>query len=553
MTIQARTIAVTFSLFLVSQIACQTDPTTPDLSIADAGEDLGTEDLGSTADLGPEDLGAADVGPGPDVGTPLDSGPDLGQDLGAGDDLGVDMGVDMGPPPVQAIWARRYEALTNALVEVRAVKTDPQNNIIMAGVFARDVDFGEADGVVSSQGTGEDLVIAKYTPDGDELWRRTVAGRDNASQDRVFDLDVDPMGNVYLGGFFRGGNLEFPAGELSPGHPVRRQILLLKFDANGTPVWGDLFGEFGRGDNEGVAIFGRGEAQGVQIDPSTGDLIACGRFQATLDLGGADLTTNGNFADLWVARFSEAGAHIASRAFGGAQTDEATDCAVDAMGNVFITGNFGGTINFGISDHDTDFREEGAFVVKLDPNFDAIWSRGYSAREMKARAIEIDSNGDALIAGVATGSIDFGSGTSASASSSAFLVKLSGTDGAWVWERVLRTASTEAVHALAIDSQNAVIVGGTAGTSVDLGLGTVMHTGVRDDMYAAKFAADGTPVWGAVFGGDNYHEQTTALAVDSLGDVILGAYAGSAIIDFGLGPLAFDRLGFHAALLKLPR
>ena len=516
-------------------------------------------------DNGPLDMGmiASDTGPSPDSGPALDMGaPDIGQrpdqgspvDLGTTPDAGVelDMGMDAGEAPIRALWARRFEAIGSAIVQVEGVAADPQNNVVLAGHFARDVDFGEADGVVSSNGTGDDLVIAKYTPDGDELWRRTVAGRDNASQDRVYDVDIDATGNVYVAGFLRGGNLEFPAGEISPGHPTNRQIALLKYDPDGVPVWGDLFGEFGRGDNEGEQIFGRGEAQGVSVDPTTQDVVFCGSFGATLDLGGAELTTNGNMSDLWVARFSAQGTHLASRAFGGTSSDEATDCKVDSSGNIFVTGNFSGTISLGGVDHTTDFREEGGFIMKLGPDLTPLWSRGYSARELSARAIEVDTSGDVLFAGVISGSIDFGSGTSASASNSAYLVKLSGVDGAWIWEKILRTASSDSVHSLAVDSASNIVLGGTAGQSVDFGGGMRAHTGVRDDMYIAKFDASGTHVWSAIFGGDNYHEQTTALAFDSAGDVLVGAYAGSAVIDFGTGPLSFDRLAFHAALLKLP-
>ena len=89
-----------------------------------------------------------------------------------------------------------------------------------------------------------------------------------------------------------------------------------------------------------------------------------GGFGGTVDLGGGALTGAGS-RDVFVAKLSSGGSHIWSKSFGDAGTQDANAIAIDAAGNVIVTGGFGGSLDFGggpISSTGNDM-----FIAKFGP------------------------------------------------------------------------------------------------------------------------------------------------------------------------------------------
>ena len=94
--------------------------------------------------------------------------------------------------------------------------------------------------------------------------------------------------------------------------------------------------------------FGDGSDQyaiAVAVDASR-NLIVAGYFEGTLDFGGGVLTSAGA-NDIFVAKFGSDGAHLWSKRFGDGSDQAASAVAVDASGNVIVTGVFRGTVDFG--------------------------------------------------------------------------------------------------------------------------------------------------------------------------------------------------------------
>jgi hypothetical protein len=84
----------------------------------------------------------------------------------------------------------------------------------------------------------------------------------------------------------------------------------------------------------------------VAVD-ANGDVVVTGVFFDTVDFGGGPLTSAGN-GDIFVAKYSASdGSHLWSRRFGGTSFEEGSGVAVDANGDVVVTGRFHGTVDFG--------------------------------------------------------------------------------------------------------------------------------------------------------------------------------------------------------------
>ena len=85
---------------------------------------------------------------------------------------------------------------------------------------------------------------------------------------------------------------------------------------------------------------------GIAIDDS-GNVFLTGRFKGTVDFGGGDLVSTGPFHDGFLAKYSPNGTHLWSQSFGGTRDSDAQSVATDDSGNVFITGDFTEVTDFG--------------------------------------------------------------------------------------------------------------------------------------------------------------------------------------------------------------
>jgi hypothetical protein len=165
----------------------------------------------------------------------------------------------------------------------------------------------------------------------------------SSGQDLGLGVAVDSAGDSYVTGAYVGtvdfdpgsgtANLTSTPGAFSDG-------FLAKYNPSGALVW---VKDMGPGDWNDYA--------GLTVDGS-GNVIATGFFQGTVDFdqgpGTANLTAVGYNA-AYVVKYDPTGALIwaekidATNSSGGAVGQTLT---TDASGNVYVTGNYGGTVDF---------------------------------------------------------------------------------------------------------------------------------------------------------------------------------------------------------------
>ena len=125
-----------------------------------------------------------------------------------------------------------------------------------------------------------------------------------------------------------------------------------------------------------------------------------GEFQSTASFGETEiaLTTAGGY-DVFVAKLSSTGDWLWARRAGGSSADRARDIAVNASGDVFVTGYYHSTASFGetalSSAHDRD-----AFVAKLSPGGDWFWAvRAGGAAHCETYGIALDDSDNVFVSG----------------------------------------------------------------------------------------------------------------------------------------------------------
>jgi len=266
----------------------------------------------------------------------------------------------------------------------------------------------------------------------------------------------------------------------------------------------------------------------------SGNVLVGGSFTGTVDLGGGALSSGG-MDDAFLAKYLADGTPVWSRRMGGTGNDGVTGIAVDRSGNAFVTGYFQNAVDFGGGALSSAGLND-IFVAKYSATNGFLWAKRFgSTGDDEGFGVAVDGNGDVLVTGVYTTSVNFGGSTLSSfgGGRGAFIVKLGGSDGHHIWSQRLLSLSESFGFGVAVDS---------AGNAYDVGsfIGDVMFKGIRytnagdQDVFLAKYAAaDGAETWIDHFGGPNT-DMGTGVAVDAGNNlVVTGQFNGS--VDFGGG------------------
>ena len=230
---------------------------------------------------------------------------------------------DAGAAPGDHLWSKRFGDANGQFGE--SVTVDGSGNVFLTGAFLGSVDFGG--GPLTSAGQA-DIFLAKFDPAGNHLWSKRFG---DATDQFPRSVAVDGSGNAFLTGYFT-GSVDFGGGPLTSAG--LEDIFLAKFDPAGTHLWSKRFGDANSQIGQGVAVDG------------LGNVFLTGYFSGSVDFGGGPLTSAVGY-DIFLAKFDAAGTHLWSKRFGDATGQFGLSVAVDGSGNVFLTGRFLGSADFG--------------------------------------------------------------------------------------------------------------------------------------------------------------------------------------------------------------
>jgi hypothetical protein len=198
---------------------------------------------------------------------------------------------------------------------------------------------------------------------------------------------------------------------------------------------------------------------------------------------------------------------------------------VDGNGNVFITGYFEGTSNFGttlvVSVGASDI-----FVAKYDPvGISWSWVRSSGATSYDSgNGIAVDVSGNVFVTGAFEGTVNFGTISVTSAGSSdAFITKYSNS-GSVKWVQTVHGSSSSQGNSIAIDSNENVFLTGAFGGTVNFD--AVQKSAVGSwDIFVAKYNKFGTFQWSQIAGGTGFDnvEGTIYLVGNFQGTAKFGA------------------------------
>lgn len=268
----------------------------------------------------------------------------------------------------------------------------------------------------------------------------------------------------------------------------------------------------------------------VAVD-AAGNSVVAGYFTGTATFGTNTLVSAGQ-TDLFLARYNAAGQVLWARRAGGPGFDAAKGVAVDAGGNIYVTGGFEGIADFGTNSltNTTESSYPDLFLARYDAAGNAVWVRGAGVAFVtdEGTAVAVDGGGNVLVAG-RSGLENFAGGPVANPGR-IFVAKYTAA-GAEVWARKAGSYSGgnfDTATGVAGDGAGNVFVTGVFQSPlVAFGGGTFTNRG-NADIFLAKLNAAGVLQWARQAGGAGEDTASgVALAADGSA-YVAGATGGAA-------------------------
>lgn len=376
--------------------------------------------------------------------------------------------VKFSPADGQVQWAKSFGGLTND--SASAIAVDASNAVYVAGQFEGTVDFGG--GNVMSTGSADAFVL-KLNADGTYGWANKFGG---TSFDGAQGLAVRG-GSVVLAGVFA-GSMTVGATNLTSAGQI--DIFLIGLTTAGTTSWVKSFGGTMADSPRSLAI------------DSTGNVVMVGRFNSPMLVFASALFNAGGNDGFLVKLNGTNGTPLVQRQFGSTTADEAASVAIDMSDNIYVVGAFRDSIDFGSGTATTATNEDDVFVAKYSLAGAYQWAKTFGGNGSESGlATAVNASGDLVVAGNFCGTISFGGAplTSATACSftDAFAVRLSGADGAHLRSVRVGGMGSETGDGVAIDASGRMYITGYFDGFAEFGGEPLTPVGLSDS-YVAAFA-----------------------------------------------------------------
>ena len=383
----------------------------------------------------------------------------------------------------QQLWEARYNEPGSNLDKATSVVVDAVGNVYVTGT------------------SHTDYVTIKYSTIGQQLWTARYNGPGNGA-DEPIDLVLDAAGNVYVTGS-------------SVGAGSGSDYATLKYDgASGQQLWAARYNGAGRSEDQAGALvldatgnvyvtgssYGRSDYVTLKYSPS-GQQLWEARYNGISNGGGsaADVAVDarGNVYvtgysfgsstgyDYATVKYSATGEQQWANRYNGtnSRNDWATNLAVDATGNVFVTGRSYSGASLSTSDYAT---------LKYSATGQQLWEGRYNGTGNGADVatdLAVDAAGNAYVTGYSDSNGD--------ESYDYATLKYAATSGQQLWTVRYNGDSN------GVDQANSIVVDAAGNVYVT---GSSVSSGTNSDYITLKYAQTGSSPLSAAPAQQNLEE-----------------------------------------------
>ncbi len=268
------------------------------------------------------------------------------------------------------VWAKQF---TYGNVIIHAIAIDAAGNVYTTGFFQQTTDFDPGPGVYTLSPTyfsGSNIFISKLDNNGNFVWAKQIGGNGNYYPSPE-DIQIDPQGNVLVGGHFD-GIIDFDPGPAVQNMQAvdREDAFVVKLDNGGNYIWAKQFGGL-----NGQKVWG------LYTDAAS-NVYTTGGFQSTTDFnpgsGVYNLTTGINDYETFVSKLDANGGFVWAKQVANINSGSNNGFAIqgDATGNLYICGTFLAAADFnpGTSTFNITPAGQDIFLMKLDASGSFGWA-----------------------------------------------------------------------------------------------------------------------------------------------------------------------------------
>lgn len=241
---------------------------------------------------------------------------------------------------------------TGAILKSPTICTAANGDCFLTGHFGGASIKLDTTTVMNSSGSGNSILVAKLNSSGTVVWAKSEGTFPSLYNPKI---STDGNGNCFVTGSYLGAYAKF--GSITLTNPsTTYKMFLVKFDPTGNVIWA----------KQSTTTYDEG--RGICTD-AAGNCYVAGVFNGTGTYGTVNLTSNG-FTDAFVAKYDSTGNAVWALHGGSADAaDMANGIAVDAGGNVAVTGIYSGKQatfgSFSFTNADTITKGYEVFITKL--------------------------------------------------------------------------------------------------------------------------------------------------------------------------------------------
>ncbi len=420
----------------------------------------------------------------------------------------------------------------------RCMDNDLNGNIFITGNFlSPTITFGTTT-LTNASTPGDDAYLVKYDATGNVIWAKSYGG---VGGDIAYSVATDANGNVYIAGQFTSDSITFDTITLTNNSNNPLDFFIVKFDNNGNVLWAK---------NEGVN--GKVAAKSVCTDLN-GNIFLYGEFNSpSITIGTTTLFNFGNY-DVFIVKYDSNG-NVLWAKNEGTSTGEFAYGGVcsDINGNVFITGIYSSSINFGTTQL-TSLGTSDNFIVKYDQNGNVIWAKSSGGNSQEfPRSICADANGNVIMTGnfqsltiTFDTTIFYNSGAAIN-----FYIAKYDTSGNFLWAHVGNTFDSRSYGVSTDGIGNVIMTGSFNGPTLTFGTTILTNSFSGTNIYVVKYDPSGNLIWAKAEGG-NLSDTPLSTCTDSNGNIFITGYFDSSTLNFGTTILTKTGTGIDVFIAKL--
>jgi hypothetical protein len=362
-------------------------------------------------------------------------------------------------------------------------------------------------------------------------WAKSIGGNNGEGGNSIA---VDASGNVYVTGYFAAtSDFDPGVGTVNLTSNGVYDIFFAKYDSNGNYLWAKSIGSTSSDYGNSITV------------DASGNVYITGYYQATADFdpgtGTANLTSVAGW-DAFFAKYDSNGNYIFAKSIGGTTNQTGRHITLDASGNIYIAGYFGGTMDFdpgpGVASS-TSAGNLDTYFAKYDNNGNYLWGKSIGGTSVEdCYNIKVDAGGNVYVAGFFSLTVDFdpsiGTANLTSAGGHDIFFAKYDNNGNYLWANRVGAANDDTGKDIAIDASGGIyITGDYQGTAdFDSGSGIANLTAAgMNDIFLTKYDASGNYLWAKSIGGTN-DDNCYSIGIDGGENIYLtGVFDGTADFD----------------------